>query len=320
MSGPTLREGRVLRCVLHVHWHGLVVPVLRIWNAPMPWLHDIDPVAFEIGPLTMRWYGLMYLAGYVIGLALGWKRLREGRLPVSSAAYLDLIFLAMLGVILGARIGHALFYAWPLTSSDPLSVLRIWEGGMSFHGGALGVLLAVAWWSRAHRIAFGDSIDFLVPLTAPGIACGRLGNFINGELWGRRSDEPWAMIFPKSLELQGWSPGKIHELYEQGLLNAQARHPSQLYEMLLEGILLFAIVWTYSRVPRPRWAVAGLFALLYGVFRVALEFVREPEPGTQPLAFGWVTKGQLLSFPMIVLGIFLLWIALRAARTRSALA
>jgi phosphatidylglycerol---prolipoprotein diacylglyceryl transferase len=283
----------------------------------MPWLHDIDPVAFELGPLTMRWYGLMYLAGYVAGLVLGWRRLREGRLPVSTAAYLDLIFLAMLGVILGARIGHALFYAWPQTISDPLSVLRIWEGGMSFHGGALGVLLAVAWWSRTHRIAFGDTIDFLVPLTAPGIACGRLGNFINGELWGRYSDVPWAMIFPKSLEGQGWSPGKIRELYEQGLLGAQARHPSQLYEMLLEGVLLFAIVWTWSRVPRPRWAVAGLFALLYGVFRVALEFVRDLEPGAKPLAFGWVTKGQALSFPMIVLGIFLLWLARRCSHARS---
>lgn len=281
----------------------------------MPWLHDIDPVAFEIGPFSMRWYGLMYLSGYVVGLSLGWKRLRDGRLPVSAAAFLDLIFLAMLGIILGARLGHALFYAWPQTVSDPLSVLRIWEGGMSFHGGALGVVLAVAWWSKAHRIAFGDTIDFLVPLTAPGIAFGRLGNFINGELWGRRSNLPWAMIFPNSLEGHGGSAQAVRQLYEQGLLNAQARHPSQLYEMMLEGVVLFVVVWRYSRIPRPRWAVTGLFALLYGLFRIGLEFVRDLEPGAQALAFGWVTKGQALSLPMVVLGAALLLLSQRRPGT-----
>ena len=281
----------------------------------MPWLHDIDPVAFEIGPFSMRWYGLMYLSGYVVGLSLGWKRLCEGRLPVTAAAFLDLIFLAMLGIILGARLGHALFYAWPQTVSDPLSVLRIWEGGMSFHGGALGVVLAVAWWSKAHRIAFGDTIDFLVPLTAPGIAFGRLGNFINGELWGRRSGLPWAMIFPNSLEGQGGSAQAVRQLYERGLLNAQARHPSQLYEMMLEGVVLFVVVWRYSRIPRPRWAVTGLFALLYGLFRIGLEFVRDLEPGAQALAFGWVTKGQALSLPMVVLGAALLLLSQRRPGT-----
>ena len=281
----------------------------------MPWLHDIDPVAFEIGPFSMRWYGLMYLSGYVVGLSLGWKRLRDGRLPVSAAAFLDLIFLAMLGIILGARLGHALFYAWPQTVSDPLSVLRIWEGGMSFHGGAIGVVLAVAWWSKAHRIAFGDTIDFLVPLTAPGIAFGRLGNFINGELWGRRSGLPWAMIFPNSLEGHGGSAQAVRQLYEQGLLNAQARHPSQLYEMMLEGVVLFVVVWRYSRVARPRWAVTGLFALLYGLFRIGLEFVRDLEPGAQALAFGWVTKGQALSLPMVVLGAALLLLSQRRPGT-----
>ncbi|MBX3698992.1 MAG: prolipoprotein diacylglyceryl transferase [Dokdonella sp.] len=281
----------------------------------MPWLHDIDPVAFEIGPFSMRWYGLMYLSGYVVGLSLGWKRLRDGRLPVSAAAFLDLIFLAMLGIILGARLGHALFYAWPQTVSDPLSVLRIWEGGMSFHGGALGVVLAVAWWSKAHRIAFGDTIDFLVPLTAPGIAFGRLGNFINGELWGRRSNLPWAMIFPNSLEGHGGSAQAVRQLYEQGLLNAQARHPSQLYEMMLEGVVLFVVVWRYSRIPRPRWAVTGLFALLYGLFRIGLEFVRDLEPGAQALALGWITKGQVLSLPMVVLGAALLLLSQRRPGT-----
>ena len=281
----------------------------------MPWLHDLDPVAFRIGGLPMTWYALMYFAGYAIAVALGYARWRDGRLPVAAPAVADLYFWAMLGVILGARVGHVLFYVPAQWLADPLLVFRMWEGGMSFHGGAIGVVLGTALWARRHRVAFGDALDFLVPMAPLGIACGRLGNFINGELWGTHTSLPWAMLFPKALAADGVSPGTYAALREAGALGAYARHPSQLYEMLCEGLLLFVVVWVYSSRRRPRWAVSGLFAAGYAVLRFPLECLRAPEPGVD--AMEGLTRGQWLCVPMAIAGVLMLWIAYRRAPARD---
>jgi phosphatidylglycerol:prolipoprotein diacylglycerol transferase len=209
------------------------------------------------------------------------------RLGVSAVAFLDLLFFAMLGVIIGARIGHMLFYDLAAWIDEPLRVLRMWEGGMSFHGGALGVALAVWAWSRKYGIVLGDSFDALVPLAPLGIACGRLGNFINGELYGTPSTLPWAMIFP----LAG---------------DSVPRHPTPLYEMAFEGVALFALVWWFAARPRPRWAVCAVFALGYAAARLPLEFLRAAEPGDAPW-FGWFTQGQRLTLGLALLGALLLW-------------
>jgi phosphatidylglycerol---prolipoprotein diacylglyceryl transferase len=194
---------------------------------------------------------------------------------------------------------------------DPLELFRVWEGGMSFHGGLLGVLFAGWWWSRRNRIHFFDTVDFVAPLVPIGLGLGRLGNFIGGELWGKRTDLPWGVIFPRALESLGKTREQLYQMYLAGELNHEARHPSQLYEFTLEGVVLFAVLWIYSRKPRPRYAVSGLFALLYGLFRFAVEFVREPDVQLGYLAFGWVTMGQVLSVPLIIVGLVLLWLSRR---------
>jgi phosphatidylglycerol:prolipoprotein diacylglycerol transferase len=275
----------------------------------MPWLHDLDPVAFHVGRLPMTWYALMYFAGYAVALALGFARWRRGRLPVAAAAVADLYFWAMLGVILGARLGHVTFYAPHAWIADPLLVFRMWEGGMSFHGGAIGVVLATGLWARRHRVAFGDALDFLVPMAPLGIACGRLGNFVNGELWGTPTTLPWGMLFPGALAAAGVTPEALAAM-TPAAAGALARHPSQLYEMLGEGVLLFAIVWWFSSRPRPRWAVSGLFALGYALLRFPLEFLRAPELAAA--GFGGLTRGQWLCVPMAVVGVSMLWMAYRS--------
>jgi phosphatidylglycerol:prolipoprotein diacylglycerol transferase len=188
---------------------------------------------------------------------------------------------------------------------------------MSFHGGLLGVLAAALIWTRRHKLNFFDVVDFVAPLVPIGLGLGRLGNFIGGELWGRHTDLPWGMIFPRALESLGKTKDDLHQMYLAGQLESEARHPSQLYELCLEGIVLFAVLWIYSRKPRPRYAVSGLFALLYGLFRFAVEFVREPDVQIGFIAFDWLTMGQILSLPLIVVGIVLLWMS-RSAPTLAA--
>lgn len=276
----------------------------------MPYFHDINPIAFSIGSFGVHWYGIMYLLGFLGAWVLGNQRRKQGRLAVSEETYSDLAFYVMLGVILGGRIGYMLFYvslSWMV--HDPLQIFRVWEGGMSFHGGLLGVLVAGWWWSRRNHIVFFDAVDFVAPLVPIGLGLGRLGNFIGGELWGRHTDAPWGMIFPRALESLGKSRDELYQMYLAGQLNDEARHPSQLYEFTLEGVVLFGVLWFYSRKPRPRYAVSGLFALLYGLFRFGVEFVREPDVQLGFIAFDWLTMGQILSLPLIVTGIVLLWLS-----------
>ena len=249
-------------------------------------LAQIDPVALSIGSLQLRWYGLMYLAGFGLGWALGrWRASRPGS-GWTAPDVDDLLTCVMIGIILGGRIGYVLFYDLPVYISDPMEVLRIWNGGMSFHGGLLGVLGAFWYFARSRGRSFLEVSDFIAPLVPQGLFFGRLGNFINGELWGKVSDVPWAIVFP------GAGPNP--------------RHPSQLYEAALEGLLLFFMVWIFSSKPRKTGAVSGLFALGYGVFRFAVEFVRMPDVQLGYLAFGWLTMGQLLCVPLILAGLWLL--------------
>jgi phosphatidylglycerol:prolipoprotein diacylglycerol transferase len=279
-------------------------------------LHSLDPVALQLGPLAIHWYGLMYLLAFATAWWLGLRRVRAGRLPVSENAYSDLLFYGMLGVVLGGRIGYIFFYGFQQVLDDPLSALRVWEGGMSFHGGMLGVMLAVLYWSRRNGLHWFDTIDFVAPLIPAGLGFGRLGNYIGGELWGRTSDVPWAVIFPKALPepFHSLDGAALRAAHEAGALDAFARHPSQLYQAFFEGVVMFVLLLWFSARPRPRYAVGGLFGVLYGVGRFAVEFVREPDAHLGYLAFGWLTMGQLLSMPMIAVGLWLLWLS-RSAPT-----
>ncbi len=294
----------------------------------MLYLHDIDPIAFSLGPIKVHWYGIMYLLGFAAAWWLGRIRIRAGRLPgVDMNAFSDLLFYAMLGVVLGGRIGYMLFYATADFLHNPLLLLRVWEGGMSFHGGLLGVMAAGWWWTRKHALHYFDTIDFVAPLVPLGLGFGRLGNFVGGELWGKFTHAGWGVVFPHAplkdvpaglptME-QLMSAAQIRQDYAAGLLTQYARHPSQLYEALLEGLVMFVVLWAYSMKPRPRYAVSGLFALMYGSFRFLVEFVRMPDNGLY-LAFGWFTRGQLLSLPLIVLGLVLLAMSRRAPALQPA--
>ena len=281
-------------------------------------LHQIDPVAVSLGPLQVHWYGIMYLIGFGLAWWLGRRRVRQGRLPgVTEQGFGDLLFYGMLGVVLGGRIGYVLFYGFGDLVRDPLMLLRIWEGGMSFHGGLLGVLAAMWWWARRQRLHFFDVADFVAPLVPAGLGFGRLGNYIGGELWGKHTDEGWGVVFPRAPEFAGWTGERLQAEFATGALDPFARHPSQLYQAVLEGLVMFCILWWFSSRPRPRYAVAGMFALLYGVFRFAVEFVREPDAQIGYLAFGWLTMGQLLSIPLVLVGLFWLWLS-RRQPTRQA--
>lgn len=285
----------------------------------MPILHQIDPIAVSLGPLKVHWYGLMYLLGFAVAWWLGTRRVRAGRLPgVNDNAFGDLMFYAMLGVVLGGRIGYMLFYSFGEFLHNPLLLFRVWEGGMSFHGGLLGVLMAIGWWSRRQKLHFFDTVDFIAPLVPAGLGFGRLGNYIGGELWGKPTQgtlfDGWGVIFPRALPepFASMDAATLHSYFESGALNAFARHPSQLYQAALEGLAMFTVLVWYSCKPRPRYAVSGLFALLYGCFRFLVEFVREPDAQLGYLAFGWLTMGQVLSTPLILLGLFWLWLSRRA--------
>lgn len=256
---------------------------------------NFDPVALNLGPLQIHWYGLMYLVGFYGCWYLAVRRGRSAHMPFASTAVSDLLFFVALGVILGGRIGYTLFYNLPGFLQDPVEIFRIWKGGMSFHGGLLGVIAAVWLFARSRKLAFFYVMD-LVALVVPfGLLAGRIGNFINAELWGKPSDLPWAMVFPSD-------PARL------------PRHPSMLYEAFLEGAVMLAILWWFSSKPRPPAAVCGLFLVLYGVFRSMVEFVRVPDAQIGYLAGGWVTMGQVLCVPMWLTGAGLMIWAYRRVR------
>ena len=248
---------------------------------------NIDPVLLELGPLKLRWYGLMYLFGFMAAMWLANRKADQANSGWTREQVSDLLFFGFLGVILGGRIGYVLFYQTARFLDDPLYLIQIWSGGMSFHGGLLGVIFAILWFARKNQKRFLDVGDFVAPLIPMGLGLGRLGNFINGELWGRVTDLPWAMIFPAA---------------EAGGL---PRHPSQLYEFALEGVLLFILLQWYSRKPRKPGAVGGLFLVGYGVARFSVEFVRQPD-GHLGLLEAGMSMGQWLSAPMVLIGLFLM--------------
>jgi phosphatidylglycerol---prolipoprotein diacylglyceryl transferase len=245
---------------------------------------DIDPVAFSLGPLAVRWYGLMYLLGFGLAWWLGLRRIAQGQAPIDRRQFDDLIFYAVLGVILGGRLGYVLFYKPDYYLAHPLEIPAVWQGGMSFHGGLLGVMTAMALAARRHGVGYLRLMDFVAPLTPLGIAAGRMGNFINGELWGRPTDLPWGMLFRNAGDLP--------------------RHPSQLYEFALEGVALFALLWWFSSRPRARGQVSAMFLIGYGGLRFIAEFAREPDSFLGILALG-MTMGQWLCLPMIAGGLWL---------------
>lgn len=250
---------------------------------------NFNPVAVDLGVIQIHWYGLMYLAGFVFGWWICRLHSRQGRITLNDEQIADLVFACAIGLVLGGRIGYTLFYGFDRFLENPLWALKIWQGGMSFHGGFIGVCLALVWFSRRQNVTLGALADLAALAVPMGLGFGRIGNFIGQELWGRATTVPWGMVFP-------------HD--PLGL----ARHPSQLYQALLEGPLLFAIIFFFSRRPRPPWAAAGLFILCYGVFRFTVEFFREPDAHIGFDLFGWLSRGQLLSLPMVVAGlIMMIW-------------
>ena len=256
---------------------------------------EIDPVLLDLGVIKIRWYGLMYVIGFVIAWLLARKRALATWSIIKPRQVDDLIFYCMLGVILGGRLGYVFFYGFDNLKADPLYIVKITEGGMSFHGGLAGVMVAMWLFARRLGVRMWGVWDFVAPLAPLGLFFGRVGNFINGELWGKPTDLPW-----------GFRVG------------GEVLHPSMLYEAVLEGLVLFVVLWVYSAKERPFMSVSGLFLLLYGVFRFLVEFVRVPDAHLGYLAADWVTMGQILSMPMIVLGAAMLFLAYRNRRPEEA--
>lgn len=252
---------------------------------------EIDPVALSVGPVSIHWYGLMYLVGFVGGWALARWRASQPDSGWDPDEIGDLVFYIAIGVVLGGRMGYVLFYNFSAFADDPLMILRLWQGGMSFHGGLLGVLVAFYLYARRTNRHFFNVADLIAPVVPIGLGAGRIGNFINGELWGRVTDVPWGMVFP------GGGP--------------DPRHPSQLYQAFLEGPLFLLVMWLYIRKPRPMMAVSGLFLIYYGIYRFGIEFVREPDAHLGFIALDWMTMGQLLTVPMVLFGALLMWLAYR---------
>jgi phosphatidylglycerol---prolipoprotein diacylglyceryl transferase len=251
---------------------------------------DINPIALSLGPITIYWYGLMYL----FGIGFGWLLLHRRAEPFgwTKNQVADIVFWTAVGLIVGARVGYVLFYVPGEFLADPLMLVRIGQGGMSFHGGLLGVLIAMFFYARKLGRRYFEVMDFIAPVVPIGLGLGRIGNFINGELWGRPTDVPWAMV-----------------------VDGVARHASQLYQFALEGVVLFTVLYLYSARRPPVMAVSGLFALLYGFFRIFVEFFRMPDAHIGYLAFGWLTMGQVLSVPLVLVGAGLL--AAAYARPRA---
>lgn len=277
----------------------------------MPYYHDIDPVALDLGFWQIHWYGVTYLVAFVAFLLLGRLRARRADSPMTPQQVGDFLFWAVIGVVAGGRLGYVLFYGLDQWAGDPLFPLWINQGGMSFHGGLLGVITVMLLYGRHLGCGLLRLGDFIAPLGTLGLACGRIGNFIGGELWGRVTDVPWAVIFPESIQPGGRTSEALYQQYLAGELDHLARHPSQLYQAAGEGLLLFVILWLYSRHPRPVGAVSGLFLAGYGLFRFLAEFFREPDAHIGFVALDWMTMGQLLSAPMFIAGVVVMIIAYR---------
>lgn len=256
---------------------------------------DINPVALAIGPAEIHWYGLMYVIGFALAWALGRWQVSKGWATLKAGQVDDLLFYAAIGVIVGGRLGYILFYQFDAIAADPARLIRVWEGGMSFHGGLIGVLIAMGLFARKTGLAFFTLTDFISPLVPIGLFFGRIGNFINAELWGKPTDAPWGMVFPGT--------------------DGAPRHPSMLYEAVLEGLVLFIVLFILAMRPRARMLLSGLFLAGYGSARFIVEFVREPDAhighlwGTQ-----WLNMGHILSAPMIIGGVILIALALKNRR------
>ena len=247
---------------------------------------NINPIAISLGPLKVHWYGLMYLLGFGLSWILGIYRSKKNYYGLKVHQVSDAIFYGAIGVVVGGRIGYMIFYDLSNFISNPLIMFKIWDGGMSFHGGLIGVILATLIYSYKINVKLFDILDFFAPMVPIGLFFGRIGNFINDELWGRVTDSSFSMIFPSGGPLP--------------------RYPSQLIEALFEGIVLFIILWSISLKPRQRYILSAYFALFYGIFRFIVEFYRQPDPQMGYILFGWMTQGQLLSIPLIMIGIILL--------------
>ncbi|HEX7115330.1 MAG TPA: prolipoprotein diacylglyceryl transferase [Steroidobacter sp.] len=282
---------------------------------------SIDPVIFSIGPFgpvgpfAVRWYGLMYVIGFVFAWWLGRRRAASPRSTWGEQDVDDLIFFAAIGVILGGRLGWVAFYGGEQFLEDPSMLVRIWEGGMSFHGGLIGVLVALMIFAWRRRRSVADVCDFLAPLPGLGIFAGRIGNFINGELWGKPTDAPWGFVVDPAV-LHPTQAAEAERLCRRFDIDPCVLHvhASQLYEGLLEGLVLFIILWLFTSRERPRLAPSGLFLVCYGIFRFLVEFVRIPDENRGYVLFDWMTMGQILSTPMIVAGVLMLVFAYRRNR------
>lgn len=261
---------------------------------------NIDPVAVQIGPISVHWYGLMYLLAFATAWGLASYRTQRPGSQWSKEQVSDLVFYCALGIILGGRAGYVLFYNFGQFLQDPIWLFKIWTGGMAFHGGLLGVMVAMAIFGKRYNKSFFETADFVAPFVPLGLMFGRIGNFIGGELWGRVADPasvPWAMVFPRAGDVP--------------------RHPSQLYQAAMEGFLLFCILWFFSSKPRPQKAVAGMFLFFYGIFRSVAEFFREPDAHIGFDLYGLISRGQLLSLPMILGGLFLIIWAYQSSSKQS---
>jgi phosphatidylglycerol:prolipoprotein diacylglycerol transferase len=281
---------RSRRNTLPLRVQGIIQQTLVVngWNSML--VHpQFNPIALQIGPLAIHWYGLMYLVGFALVWLAGRWRIQHGKTDLSLKDLEDLIFYGVLGVVLGGRLGYVLFYKPLDYLHHPIEIFYVWEGGMSFHGGLIGVTVVLLLMARSKGKTLLELGDFISPMIPLGLATGRLGNFINGELWGRPTDVPWAMIFPQAGDLL-------------------PRHPSQLYEMGLEGLLLFALVWWFARKPRLTGQVSAVFLMGYGTFRFLAEFAREPDAFLGPI-IGPFTMGQVLSVPMVIIGLILYFYA-----------
>jgi phosphatidylglycerol:prolipoprotein diacylglycerol transferase len=254
-----------------------------------------DPIIFAIGPIAVRWYGLLYVLAFLFAWWLARRRCTTAHSPVDAKEVDDLLFNGMLGVIVGGRVGYCLVYGWEYLIQDPFYLFKITEGGMSFHGGLAGVMIAMWWFGRSRGKTMWQILDFVAPIVPLGLGFGRIGNFINGELWGSETTMPWGVLY-----------------------DGVVRHPTQLYESALEGFILFAILWWFSAKPRPYMAVSALFLLLYGCFRFFVEFYRIPDAHLGYLALDWVTMGQILSAPMILIGATMLVKAYRSNSREAA--